>query len=85
MAKVSQDSHRALLDQYHGVYPTASKLEYELGSTEGAIVFNWETVGSGELLMLTWPHHREAMQDANFPPTSGLGYLTTKVGLRSSL
>ncbi|KAK7215835.1 hypothetical protein V2G26_003838 [Clonostachys chloroleuca] len=78
LAKVSQESHRVLLDQYHSAYPTAAKLEYELGNTEGAIVFSWETVGSGELLMLTWPHHRGVMQNGNFPPTSALGYLTTK-------
>lgn len=85
LAKVSQESHRVLLDQYHSAYPTAAKLEYELGNTEGAIVFSWETVGSGELLMLTWPHHRGVMQNGNFPPTSALGYLTTKVGFAIEL
>ncbi|CAG9942578.1 unnamed protein product, partial [Clonostachys rosea f. rosea IK726] len=85
LAKVSQESHRVLLDQYHSAYPTAAKLEYELGNTEGAIVFSWETVGSGELLMLTWPHHREVMQNGNFPPTSALGYLTTKAGFAIEL
>lgn len=79
LAKLNENGHQALLDNHSSVYPTSASLQYELGDRSGAIVFTWDTVGSGELLMLTWPHHRKVMQSPNFPPTSSLGYLTTKV------
>jgi endo-1,3(4)-beta-glucanase len=79
LAKLNEEGHKNLLDNHSSVYPTSATLQYELGDKNGAIVFTWNTVGSGELLMLTWPHHRKVMQSPNFPPTSSLGYLTTKV------
>lgn len=58
----------------------SSGLDYELTNESGTLIFNWETVGAGNnLLMLTWPHHRLTMQNGNFPDKSALGYLTAKV------
>lgn len=84
LAKLNEDGHKELLDSHHSVYPVAATLQYELSDSNGVLVFSWDTVGSGELLMLTWPHHRKAMQNPDFPPTSSLGYLTTKVRLDSA-
>jgi endo-1,3(4)-beta-glucanase len=80
LVKLAQPGHQALLDQYSQVYPTSVGLDYSFTTTSGTLIFNWNTVGDGSrLLMLTWPHHRLTMQSPNYPPTTALGYLTTKV------
>jgi endo-1,3(4)-beta-glucanase len=82
LVKLAQASHQALLDQHYQVYPTSVGHDYSFTDTTGTLFFNWNTVGDGsQLLMLTWPHHRPKMQNPNFPPTTALGYLTTKVRL----
>lgn len=80
LVKLADPSHKALLDQHYTVYPTSVGLDYSFSDTTGTVLFNWNTIGDGSnLLMLTWPHHRLKMQSPNFPPTTSLGYLTTKV------
>jgi endo-1,3(4)-beta-glucanase len=80
LVKLADANHKALLDQYYMVYPTSAGLDYAFTDASGTLIFSWNTVGDGSnLLMLTWPHHRLKMQSPNFPPTSSLGYLTTKV------
>lgn len=82
MVKLASASHKALLDQYYQVYPTAVTLDYSFTDTTGTLIFDWTTVGAGSnLLMLTYPHHRIKLQNPNFPATTALGYLTTKVFL----
>jgi endo-1,3(4)-beta-glucanase len=82
LVMLAQSSHKALLDQYYQVYPTSVGLDYTFTDTTGTLIFNWTTVGDGsQLLMLTWPHHRLTMQSPNFPDTTALAYLTTKVRL----
>ncbi|GFP55649.1 hypothetical protein ACSS6W_008979 [Trichoderma asperelloides] len=79
VVRLVQSSHKALLDQYYTVYPTGVGLDYSFTTTQGTLIFNYNTVGAGaNLLMLTWPHHRLSLQNPNSPPTSSLGYLTTK-------
>jgi endo-1,3(4)-beta-glucanase len=86
LVMLAQASHKALLDQYHQVYPTSVGHDYSFTDTTGTLIFNWNTVGDGSrLLMLTWPHHRLRMQNPNFPATTALGYLTTKVHLSPPL
>lgn len=80
LVRLTQASHKALLDQHYTVYPTGVGLDYSFTTTTGTLIFNYNTVGDGsQLLMLTWPHHRLSLQGANQPATSSLGYLTTKV------
>lgn len=82
IVKLADPNHKDLLDQHYQVYPTAVTLDYTLTDTSGTLIFDWTTVGDGSnLLMLTYPHHRIKLQDPNFPDTSALGYLTTKVSL----
>ncbi|OAA76585.1 Glycoside hydrolase, family 81 [Akanthomyces lecanii RCEF 1005] len=79
LVMLANQSHKTLLDQHYKTYPTAASLDYSFGSVDGTVIFNWDTQGDGaQLLMLTWPHHRLTMQNPSFPPTSALGYLTTK-------
>lgn len=79
VVKLADPSHQALLDQYAQVYPTSLTLDYTFTDSTGTLVFSWNTTGTGDLLMLTYPHHRITLQDPNFPDTTALGYLTTKV------
>jgi endo-1,3(4)-beta-glucanase len=80
LVQLSQSGHKALLDQYYQTYPTSVGLDYSFTTTTGTLIYNWNTVGDGsKLLLLTWPHHRLTMQSPNFPATSSLAYLTTKV------
>ena len=80
LVMLAESGHKALLDQYSQVYPTSVDLDYTFTDTTGTLVFDWTTVGTGsDLLMLTWPHHRLTLQSPNFPATTALGYLTTKV------
>lgn len=78
-AMLSKPEHKQLLDQHYQIYPTAVQTDYSFTDSTGTLVFTWSTSGSGDLLMLTWPHHRQTLQSPNYPPTSSLGYLTTKV------
>jgi endo-1,3(4)-beta-glucanase len=85
LVMLAQSSHKALLDQHYQVYPTSIGLDYSFTDTTSTLMFNWATVGDGsQLLMLTWPHHRLTMQSPNFPATTALAYLTTKVHLLPS-
>jgi endo-1,3(4)-beta-glucanase len=79
---LNQTSDKALLDQYYQVYPTSVGLDYSFTDTTGTLIFTWDTVGDGsDLLLLTWPHHRISLQNPNYPATTSLSYLTTKVFL----
>ncbi|KAL1861660.1 hypothetical protein VTK73DRAFT_6991 [Phialemonium thermophilum] len=79
LVMLAQPGHKALLDQHYQTYPTSVGLDYSFTDTTGTLIFNYNTVGDGsQLLMLTWPHHRLSLQNPNFPPTTSLGYLTTK-------
>lgn len=80
LVMLANQGHKLLLDQHYKTYPTAASLDYSFSNVDGTVIFNWDTQGDGaQLLMLTWPHHRLTMQNPNFPSTSALGYLTTKV------
>lgn len=80
LVKLNDPSHQDLLDKYYQVYPTSAGLDYSFADTSSTVTFNWETVGDGSnLLLLTWPHHRVSLQNPNYPATSALNYLTTKV------
>lgn len=77
---LAKEEHKELLDKHYETYPAAANVDYSFTDTTGDLIFNWETVGDGaNLLMLTWPHHRLSMENANFPSTDSLAYLTTKL------
>lgn len=81
MVKLNDPSHKTLLDAHSQVYPTSVGLDYSFTDTSSTLIFTWNTIGDGsQLLMLTWPHHRVSLQNPNYPATSALNYLTTKVG-----
>ncbi|CZR44134.1 uncharacterized protein FPRO_13919 [Fusarium proliferatum ET1] len=71
-------SHETLLDAHSTVYPISVSQDYSISGDSGTVTFKWETKGTGDLLMLTWPHHREVLQSPNSPEPSALSYLTLK-------
>lgn len=82
LVMLNQTSDQALLNEYYQVYPTSVGLDYSFTDTTGTLIFTWDTVGDGsDLLLLTWPHHRISLQSPNYPATTALSYLTTKVHL----
>ena len=76
------DGHKATLEKYYKTYPTAVSTDYDISDSTGSLLFEWTTVGTDDLLMLTWPHHRLTMQNAAHLEPSALAYLTTKVSQR---
>jgi endo-1,3(4)-beta-glucanase len=72
-------SRQTLLNSYSTVYPVSVAQDYSISVDSGTVTFKWETKGTGDLLMLTWPHHREALQSPNSPQPTALSYLTLKV------
>ncbi|KAF4960357.1 hypothetical protein FGADI_1004 [Fusarium gaditjirri] len=71
-------SHQRLLDTHSAVYPISLSQDYSISGASGTIIFKWKTKGTGDLLMLTWPHHREVLQRPKSPKPSTLSYLTLK-------
>ncbi|KAH7240148.1 glycosyl hydrolase family 81-domain-containing protein [Fusarium redolens] len=71
-------SHQTLLNSYSTAYPVSVAQDYSISVDSGTVTFKWETKGTGDLLMLTWPHHREALQSPNSPQPTALSYLTLK-------
>ncbi|OAQ61840.2 glycoside hydrolase family 81 protein [Pochonia chlamydosporia 170] len=79
LVKLDKPAHQALLNEHSNVYPTSVKTSYSFANNTAILSFDWKVVGDGgRLLMLTWPHHRQTLQNANYPDTSSLSYLTTK-------
>jgi endo-1,3(4)-beta-glucanase len=82
LVKLEDPGHKTILDKHYEIYPVSVEQNYDLSNTTGTLSFRWNTVGNrSDLLMLTWPHHRLAMQNGNFPDMTALAYLTTKVNL----
>ena len=52
----------ALLDECKDVIPVGGKVSAEVTGDLARMVFNWETIGSGDLLMLALPHHMDTME-----------------------
>ncbi|KAF5562470.1 glycoside hydrolase family 81 [Fusarium phyllophilum] len=71
-------NHQALLDAHSTVYPVSVSQCYSISGDSGTVTFKWQTKGTGDLLMLTWPHHREVLQSPHSPGPSSLNYLTLK-------
>lgn len=61
MVRLQSPSHQALLDAHVGTYPTGVSTDYSFAGSMGTLSFTWATSGTGaagNLLMVTFPHHR---------------------------
>ena len=85
LVMLRRPSHQTLLDAHATVYPVSVAQDYAISGNSGTVTFTWETKGTGDLLMLTWPHHRKALQTPNSPDPTALSYLTLKVRTPANL
>ena len=51
-----------LLDECRDAIPVGGKVSAEVSGDLAAMKFNWETIGSGDLLMLALPHHMDTLE-----------------------
>ena len=51
----------ATLDQYSARIPTGGHVSASVQADLATINFNWQTTGSGELLMMALPHHQDTL------------------------
>jgi len=65
----------ALMDQYSTRIPTGGKVQATSMGDEAIMSFDWESVGSGPLLMMTLPHHRDILVS---PSLTGLAVDTIR-------
>ena len=52
----------ALLDECKDAIPVGGKVSAEVTADLAKMMFNWETIGSGDLLMLALPHHMDTVE-----------------------
>ncbi|KAI8075031.1 glycoside hydrolase family 81 protein [Gongronella butleri] len=81
MAKLNSTSQEAILDAHAGIYAKGVTLSYDVSGSSATLTWKYNTTqlagGSGDLLMLSWPHHRNAFV-GNPSYVSDLTYLTVK-------
>lgn len=65
----------AALDAHAGRIPTGGTVSATAANDVGTITFNWESQGSGPLLMMALPHHLDVLVN---PVTAGVVYNTLK-------
>jgi endo-1,3(4)-beta-glucanase len=59
VAKLNDPAHQTTLDTYAPNYPTAVNTDYTFSGDSATLSFTWTVTGNaGNLLMLTFPHHR---------------------------
>jgi len=74
-AALSQGGDEAVLDAHAGRIPVGGEVSATATGDMGELVFDWETEGSGPLLMLALPHHMDVLSS---PTTPGLVRNTLK-------
>ena len=52
----------AVLDESRDAIPVGGKVSAEVTGDLAKLNFDWETIGSGDLLMLALPHHMDTME-----------------------
>lgn len=63
-AALLDGSSDAVLDAHAGRIPTGGTVSATVLNDVGTLTFDWETQGSGPLLMLALPHHMDVLQGA---------------------
>lgn len=61
-----QSNVEQLLERYKNAYPVSGSVSFAFEADKARIMFNWKTKGSGELLMLCLPHHRDMLQNPQY-------------------
>jgi endo-1,3(4)-beta-glucanase len=66
------DNDLAVLDANRGVYPKSATVDAAIGGDQATVTFTWNTVGSGDVLMLALPHHQDRLSGASV--AAGVAY-----------
>lgn len=61
-----QNNVEQLLERYKNAYPVSGSVSFAFEGDKARMTFNWKTKGSGELLMLCLPHHRDILQNPQY-------------------
>lgn len=56
----------SLLERYKDAYPVSGSVSFTTNGDKANITFNWKTKGSGDLLMLCLPHHRDLLLNPKY-------------------
>lgn len=65
------EDDEALLDRYRDCYPIGGHVDF---FENCEVIYKWETQGSGDLMMLTLPQHREMMSKCYSRPVPALTF-----------
>lgn len=76
LADSEKEEAAHILDIYRNAYAISGNVDYTLSGDYGRIIYQWKTKGTGELLMLTMPHHVNALYNPRLEP--GISYRTIK-------
>ena len=60
----------SLLDAHAGRIPTGGAVSATASGDRAQLFFDWESMGTGPLLMMTLPHHRETLSSPSVPAVS---------------
>ena len=63
LAILADSAHEATYDAYKDAYPTAGSLAIAVAGDTATTTFTWLKGGTGELLMLAYPHHTDILVD----------------------
>lgn len=76
-AKLKEDSQESVLDTHSSVIPSGVDMSYQVNGDVSTQTWTWlvSAGNAADLLTLSWPHHRRALQNANFV---NIQYLTLK-------
>lgn len=59
-----QDTQGATIKQYASCYPTSGSVDFNVATNNvSTVTFTWETSGSGDLLMMSLPHHQHFLKN----------------------
>lgn len=61
-----QNNVEQLLELYKHAYPVSGSVSFAFEGDNARMTFHWKTKGSGELLMLCLPHHRDILQNPQY-------------------
>ncbi|ODM87310.1 Endo-1,3(4)-beta-glucanase 1 [Orchesella cincta] len=77
LAKLKDGAQESVLDQHSTAIPSGLDMRYNVAGDVATQTWTWSVSegNAGDLLILSWPHHRRALQNPNYV---GVEYLTLK-------
>ncbi|PRP89321.1 glycoside hydrolase family 81 protein [Planoprotostelium fungivorum] len=76
VAKLKEAADESVLDKYMSVYAKSAQVTYQVSNDMATVQYKFNTNGTGDLLVMTWPHHRDQLSRTT--KYVALQYLTIK-------